>query len=79
MARQWSKEEKIKAIKYSNKYGINKTIKKFNINYTTIIRWRSEFKKHGEYGLEWGNGKQATIHKYKPRREKNVDINLMSR
>ncbi|WP_342256378.1 hypothetical protein [Spiroplasma endosymbiont of Poecilobothrus nobilitatus] len=47
MSKQWSKEEKIKAIKYSNKYGINKTIKKFNINYTTIIRWRSEFKKHG--------------------------------
>lgn len=56
-----------------------KQSKNLILTITTIIRWRSEFKKHGEYGLKWGNGKQATTHKHKRRREKNVDINLMSR
>ncbi|WP_342255697.1 hypothetical protein [Spiroplasma endosymbiont of Poecilobothrus nobilitatus] len=40
MAKQWSKEEKIKAIKYSNKYGINKKTK--NLILTILLLFDDE-------------------------------------
>lgn len=69
MAKQWTKEEKIKFLSESKGLSVRQAGKKFGISYSTINRWRIEVEKFGTESLEPGKGKQA---KYKNKEFKSI-------
>jgi len=65
MAKQWSKTEKIKILEFNESHSALKTCQKFNINLSTLKRWKREIRKLGEASLEWGNGSNSKSYQKK--------------
>lgn len=76
MAKKWSKTEKIKIIEFNENHSALKTCQKFNINLSTLKRWKREIRKLGEESLEWGNGSNSKNYQKKRfKKSKNEIIN----
>ncbi len=59
MAKQWTKEEKLKIINESKDVNIKEIAFKYDINVSTLSRWKREFYQYGSDTLEWGKGSQS--------------------
>ena len=70
MAKHFTKDEKLIIIEYSKTNSSVETVKKFDINLSTLKRWKREVKKFGEDSLEWGNGSNT-----KPIQQKKIEKN----
>ncbi|PPE05801.1 hypothetical protein [Williamsoniiplasma lucivorax] len=59
MAKQWTKEEKIKILSELSSSNASTIAKKYNISRDSILRWNRQVKKIGYDSLVWGLGEAS--------------------
>lgn len=59
--RNWSKDEKLQALRYAEKHGFSDSAREFGVSITSLYKWRDKLESGGENSLEKSNSKELNL------------------